>query len=292
MGKVVASANWPRSLTRSCRHESACLPSDPALKRLGPKPLHEVRGRADARGARPFGAHSAGFGADYLRSGLWTRQQRRTLVAPLPRRKHYWPRHVGGDAGPRADARATSTVRQAEHRRLGACGAAEPNFRQWGVRLPLRPPRALPPPRCDARARRRFCRADAVDGARILACADADGRRRRALVVTTGAGRQDPAPDRRIRGLLRVAAAGRGADRYVDDDLRPYLRRAGSDRRLVCGFCPPAFLGASLRRRALHVYRPLPRRAARRLSRPARRQSPAYLSASVHSRGSKLSSPG
>ena len=108
-----------------------------------------------------------------------------------------------------------------------ANGAAEPNFRQRRVGLPLRPPCALPPPRCDARARRCFRRADALDGARILACAHADGRGRGALVVATGASRQDPAPDRRVRGLLRVAAASRCTDRHVDDDLRPYVRRAG-----------------------------------------------------------------
>jgi trans-aconitate 2-methyltransferase len=69
-----------------------------------------------------------------------------------------------------------------------------------------------------------------------------------ALGVATGTGRKNPARDRRLRGLLRVAAAGRFTDRHVDDDLRPYVRRAGRDRRLVRRFRAAPFLGASLRR--------------------------------------------
>ena len=45
-----------------------------------------------------------------------------------------------------------------------------------------------------------------------LACAHADGRGGGALGVATGAGRENPARDRRVRGVLRVAAAGRFTD--------------------------------------------------------------------------------
>ena len=43
-----------------------------------------------------------------------------------------------------ARTRAPERGSSAEHRRLGAYGAAGPDFRQWRVGLPLRPPRALP----------------------------------------------------------------------------------------------------------------------------------------------------
>ena len=52
----------------------------------------------------------------------------------------------------------------------------------------------------------RFRRADALYGARILACAHVDGRGRGALVVATGASRQDPAHDRRVFSLSRFEA--------------------------------------------------------------------------------------
>ena len=75
--------------------------------------------------------------------------------------------------------------------------------------------------------RRRVRGANAVDRARILPCADAHGRGGGAVVLASGADRQDPADDFLFRGCSRMASAGRVADRHVDDHLCSRLRRPG-----------------------------------------------------------------
>ena len=80
-------------------------------------------------------------------------------------------------------------------------------------------------------------------GARILACADADGRRRRALVDTAGAGRQDPAPDCRIRRLLRVA---RPVAARIDMWMTTYVLTFDGAKRSPTGLrVPPSSLSWS-----------------------------------------------
>ena len=167
-----------------------------ADERLEPDPLFEIRGRADARRARSAGAHSARFGAPRLRSGLRSRQQRGIAAPSLPGRKSHRPRHFRRHACACARARAASPVRQAGHRELGARGSAGSHLRQCGAAIPARTRAAFSAPDVLSRAGRSAGGADAEHRQRILACADAHGRGRRALVVAPGADRQDPAAHR------------------------------------------------------------------------------------------------
>ena len=146
-------------------------------------------------------------------------------------------------------------------------GRPGPHFHQRRAAVPSGPPRAFPATGLDARPRRRVCGADAVGRARIVSCADADGRRRGSVVVAAGAGRQVAAADRRLRGLLRMAAARVRPHRVVDHDLCLRIRRSGRHRRLVRRFAAAAVPGTALRRRAMRIPRPLSQGAAERLSR-------------------------
>ena len=62
---------------------------------------------------------------------------------------------------------------------------------------------------------------DAERGERSLACAHAHGRGQWSLVIAPGADRQDPAPHRRLRGLLRLAPALRLAGRCRSEHVHP-----------------------------------------------------------------------
>ena len=75
---------------------------------------------------------------------------------------------------------------------------ARPRLRQRGAAIPARPSRAVPPPPRLPPAGGRAGGADAVDGARVLARADAHGRGGGAVGVPAPADRQDATDDQRV----------------------------------------------------------------------------------------------
>ena len=76
----------------------------------------------------------------------------------------------------------------------------------------------------------------------VLARAHAHGRRRRAVVDPSRPDRQDAAPDRRLRGLLRLAAPASLASRRMDHDLCASARRAAEHSRWFAGSTLQPFL--------------------------------------------------
>ena len=156
-------------------------------------------------------------------------------------------RHLRGYAGPRAGARSS---------RRGSSGRTSPTGRPTRRRISF-----SPTPRCTFvpdhhKLFPRLIQALVPGGvlaAQMPSTATESSHALMRMVAAEGpwssrlaAGRQDPAADRRIRGLLRGAASVRGSDRHLDDDLYPCPSGSRQHRGLVRRLGPPAISGEKL----------------------------------------------
>ena len=257
-----------------------------ADERLESRALHEVRAGADARRARPARPASRS-----------PRRVSSTISAAAPAtapsccsRRFPAAKVVGVDtseamlAHARARAPGASFVKQ-DIADWAPDDAARSRLRQRGAAFP-------------AGSRRRCSRAcsrcvaeggclavqmpsalsEASHAAMRLVAADGPWARRLAPIAKTRAG------DRRLRGLLRMAArAGAEVEMWTTVYVHAFDGSQG-DRRLVRRLRAQAVPRAARRRRAGALPRALPRGARRRLPAAIGRQDAARLSAAVHRR--------